>query len=102
MLTDEVVVSANVVASFRTVYPLSDSTLLLGTFSGFMLYNVKTYAATQIGDASMGEVRSIQALVDGVLFLATYGKGLYLYDFKSLYTLPLDERVFLHFLNYMF
>ncbi len=102
LTTQELQFNAKIDHTVRTVYPLSDSTLLLGTFRTLLYYNFRTNKYRQVNQQELGEVRYIMPLSDDLLIIFTYGKGLFLYDFKSLSKIALDEREFLKFAHYGF
>ncbi len=102
LMTFELRKTMNIGHSMRTVYPLTDSTLLVGTFSGLLQLNIHSNTHKKIGDGNLGEVRHIMPLLNDVLIIYTYGKGLFLLKDGSLSRIPLDERQFLRFSHYGF
>ncbi len=78
-----------------------DGQLLLGTSSGLLLFDEENNTFSKFSDLVSGEVRSIQELDSGYLWVATYGKGVFVIDRNDIVKrLPLDRKKYLNFSHY--
>lgn len=78
-----------------------DGTLLLGTSSGILAFDEVNRTFSKFAEIITGEVRSIQELDSGYLWVATYGKGVFIIDRNDVVKkLPVDRKQYLNFAHY--